>query len=96
MQHAFPEQLGLVIDARRVLAIVRLVRLPRIDWKRLADAAMDEPTAKARQARVRAYQARVRELVAETGLPRTHLSRILSMSIGTNRTAAELRAYMGE
>jgi hypothetical protein len=39
-------------------------------WKRLTDAAMDEATAKARRARVRAYQARVRELLAETGLPR--------------------------
>ncbi|MFE2353464.1 phage minor capsid protein [Streptomyces parvulus] len=39
-------------------------------WKRLADAGMDEATVKARRARVREYQTRVRELVAETGLPR--------------------------
>ncbi|MER7801243.1 phage minor capsid protein [Streptomyces parvulus] len=41
-------------------------------WKRLADAGMDEATVKARRARVRAYQARVRELTAETGMPRKH------------------------
>jgi len=34
--------------------------------------------------------------VKETGLPRAHVSRILSMSIGVNRTAEELRQYMGE
>ncbi|MFE0727938.1 phage minor capsid protein [Streptomyces antibioticus] len=39
-------------------------------WKRLEGAAMDEATARARRARVRAYQAKVRELVKETGLPR--------------------------
>jgi 3-methyladenine DNA glycosylase Tag len=32
----------------------------------------------------------------KTGLPRAHISRILSMSIGENRSADELRSYMGE
>jgi len=32
----------------------------------------------------------------ETGLPYRHLSRILAMSIGPNRSADELRSYMGE
>ena len=32
----------------------------------------------------------------ETGLPRAHISRILSLSIGVNRTPDELRQYMGE
>ncbi|MFE1586973.1 phage minor capsid protein [Streptomyces sp. NPDC058737] len=57
---------GTYEDTQRQRYLERQIR----KWKRLADAAMDEPTAKARQARVRAYQARVRELVAETGLPR--------------------------
>lgn len=33
---------------------------------------------------------------AETGLPYRHLSRILSMSIGDNRSADDLRRYLGE
>jgi 3-methyladenine DNA glycosylase Tag len=53
----------------------------------------DSPTSKRDLEKI---QAQVNQWAAETGLPRTHLSRILSMSIGTNRTAAELRAYMGE
>ncbi|MBL1107991.1 capsid protein [Streptomyces sp. 5-8] len=39
-------------------------------WKRLTDAALDDATAKTRRARVRAYQDRIRELTASTGLPR--------------------------
>ncbi|MFC8832346.1 phage minor capsid protein [Streptomyces griseoincarnatus] len=39
-------------------------------WKRRAEAAMDEKDQKAARAKVRAYQARIRELTAETGLPR--------------------------
>lgn len=39
-------------------------------WKRREQAAMDEQQAKAAQTRVRAYQARIRELTAATGLPR--------------------------
>ena len=39
-------------------------------WKRREAAAMDEQQAKAARAKVRAYQARIRELTAETGLPR--------------------------
>ncbi|MFJ3537047.1 phage minor capsid protein [Streptomyces sp. NPDC090109] len=39
-------------------------------WKRRAAAALDEERRKAANARVRAYQGRIRELVAETGLPR--------------------------
>jgi hypothetical protein len=39
-------------------------------WKRRAAAAMDDGQRKAAEARVRDYQARVRELLAETGLPR--------------------------
>ncbi|MFE6103192.1 phage minor capsid protein [Streptomyces laurentii] len=39
-------------------------------WRRLEAAAMDDRRRAETRARVRAYQARVRELVAETGLPR--------------------------
>src|SRR5690606_26445159 len=39
-------------------------------WKRRTEAAMDEQAAKAARARVRAYQAKIRELTGETGLPR--------------------------
>ncbi|MET8765477.1 phage minor capsid protein [Streptomyces sp. NPDC004658] len=39
-------------------------------WKRREAAAMDDAARTAARARARAYQARVRELVAETGLPR--------------------------
>ncbi|MFH9403266.1 phage minor capsid protein [Streptomyces sp. NPDC017638] len=39
-------------------------------WKRRAVGAIDEMDRKAANAKVRAYQARIRELVAQTGLPR--------------------------
>lgn len=39
-------------------------------WKRRAAGAVEEKDRKAANAKVRAYQARIRELVAETGLPR--------------------------
>jgi hypothetical protein len=39
-------------------------------WKRRAEAAMEEKDRKAARAKVRAYQAKIRELTAETGLPR--------------------------
>jgi hypothetical protein len=57
---------GTYEDSQKQRYLERQVR----KWKRLEAAAMDEATAKVRRARVRAYQARIRELVAETGLPR--------------------------
>src|SRR5690606_9198487 len=39
-------------------------------WKRHAEAAIDEKDRKTANARVRAYQAKIRELVDESGLPR--------------------------
>jgi hypothetical protein len=39
-------------------------------WKRRAEAAIDEPARKAANGRVRAYQAKIRELVDESGMPR--------------------------
>jgi 3-methyladenine DNA glycosylase Tag len=62
----------------------------------LRDAGLDiaeQPTSKKDLAKV---QARINAWAAETGLPRAHISRILSLSIGENRTAEELRSYMGE
>jgi 3-methyladenine DNA glycosylase Tag len=62
----------------------------------LRDAGLDiapQPTSKGDLAKV---QAQVNEWAGETGLPRRHISRILSMSIGENRSAEDLRAYMGE
>ncbi|WP_079129033.1 phage minor capsid protein [Streptomyces qaidamensis] len=39
-------------------------------WKRLSEAALDEATRKAANARVRGYQSRIRDLVDESGMPR--------------------------
>jgi 3-methyladenine DNA glycosylase Tag len=61
----------------------------------LRDAGLeiaDSPTSKKDLA---AVQAQMNEWHRATGLPYAHLSRILSMSIGVNRTAEELRQYMG-
>ncbi|MEO3387395.1 DNA-3-methyladenine glycosylase I [Mesorhizobium sp. CAU 1741] len=43
-----------------------------------------------------AIQAQINAWASKTGLPRVHISRILSMSIGPNRSAEELREYMGD
>jgi 3-methyladenine DNA glycosylase Tag len=51
----------------------------------------DSPTSKRDLGKV---QEQINQWAAETGLARMHISRILSMSTGANRTAAELRAYM--
>lgn len=57
---------GTYEDSQRQRYYERQIR----KWKRLEAAAMDDQRRTAARARVRAYQARVRELVAETGLPR--------------------------
>lgn len=51
----------------------------------------DAPTSKKDRA---AIQAQINAWAAETGLPRAHISRILAMSIGANRTMEELRGYV--
>jgi 3-methyladenine DNA glycosylase Tag len=51
------------------------------------------PTSKRDLARV---QAQMNEWAAETGLPKAHLSRILSMSIGVNLPAEQIRSYSVE
>ncbi len=62
----------------------------------LRDAGLEiaeNPTSKRDLARI---QEQMNTWHRETGLPYQHLSRILSMSIGMNRTPEELAAYMGE
>ena len=62
----------------------------------LRDAGLEiaeNPTSKKDLA---AIQAQMNVWARETGLPYLHLSRILSMSIGENRPAEALRAYMEE
>lgn len=62
----------------------------------LRDAGLDiaeTPTSKKDRT---AIQNRINEWAGETGLPRAHISRILALSIGPNRTPEELRRYVGE
>jgi 3-methyladenine DNA glycosylase Tag len=62
----------------------------------LRDAGLEiaeNPTSKRDMA---AIQKQMNAWHAETGMPYLHLSRILAMSIGENRSAEELRQYMGE
>ncbi|MFF5984414.1 phage minor capsid protein [Streptomyces olindensis] len=57
---------GTYEDSQKQRYLERQVRR----WKRREQTAMDEQQAKVARARARAYQARVRELIAATGLPR--------------------------
>ncbi|MEV8353188.1 phage minor capsid protein [Streptomyces niveus] len=57
---------GTYEDSQRQRYFERQIR----KWKRLEAAAMDDTRRTVTRARARAYQARVRELVSETGLPR--------------------------
>ncbi|MEU9557986.1 phage minor capsid protein [Streptomyces fumanus] len=57
---------GTYEDSQRQRYLERQIR----KWKRLEAAALDDARRAQARARVRAYQGRVRELVAETGLPR--------------------------
>ncbi|MER9564498.1 DNA-3-methyladenine glycosylase I [Mesorhizobium sp. M0571] len=62
----------------------------------LRDAGLDiaqRPTSKKDLGKI---QAQINTWVAETGLPRRHISRILAMSIGENHSPEALREYMGE
>lgn len=52
-----------------------------------------DPTSKAD---MKAVQGQINAWAAETGLPRVHLSRILAMSVGENRSAEELQKSMGD
>jgi len=62
----------------------------------LRDAGLDiseNPTSKKDLQKI---QAQVNEWATSTGLPRKHISRILAMSIGENRSPDAIRAYTGE
>jgi 3-methyladenine DNA glycosylase Tag len=53
----------------------------------------ENPGSKGDLARI---QEQMNAWAAETGLPYTHLSRILALSFGENRSPEQLRQYMGE
>lgn len=62
----------------------------------LREAGLDiaeNPGSKRDLARI---QWQINAWVEETGLPRAHISRLLSMSTGVNHSPDELRQYMGE
>jgi 3-methyladenine DNA glycosylase Tag len=62
----------------------------------LRDAGLEIAESPKSKKDTAAIQAQLNAWRAETGLPYVHLSRILSMSIGVNRTPGELAQYMGE
>ena len=62
----------------------------------LRDAGVDiaeSPTSKRDLDKI---QAQINQWAAETGLPRRHISRILAMSIGENRSVEALSEYMND
>ncbi|MER8374699.1 DNA-3-methyladenine glycosylase I [Mesorhizobium sp. M1406] len=62
----------------------------------LRDSGLDiaeSPTSKRDLDKI---QAQINQWVAQTGLPRRHISRILAMSIGHNHSPQALREYMGD
>lgn len=61
----------------------------------LRDAGLEIAESPSSKRDMAAIQAQLNAWHAETGLPYTHLSRILSMSIGENRSVEELQRYMG-
>jgi 3-methyladenine DNA glycosylase Tag len=62
----------------------------------LRDAGLDIAGSPSSKKDLAAIQAQINAWHKESGLPRAHISRILSLSIGENRPATELKAYMGE
>ncbi|PWK69876.1 DNA-3-methyladenine glycosylase I [Aminobacter sp. AP02] len=62
----------------------------------LRDAGLDIGEAATSKRDLAKVQAQINEWATATKLPRAHISRILSMSIGVNHPADELRSYMGE
>jgi hypothetical protein len=62
----------------------------------LRDAGLDiaeNPSSKRDLDRI---QAQINQWSAKTGLPRRHISRILAMSIGENRSVEALSEYMAD
>lgn len=62
----------------------------------MRDAGLDIAENPTSQKDLKRVQDQMNAWAKETGLPRSHIGRILSMSIGENRSAEELRSYMGE
>ncbi len=62
----------------------------------LRDAGLDIAETPTSKKDLRKVQDQVNAWAKETGLPRMHISRILSMSIGENNPPEVLQAYMGE
>lgn len=61
----------------------------------LRDAGVDIAPAPTSRKDLAAVQAQMNAWAAETGMPYMHLSRILAMSIGENRSPEALREYAG-
>jgi 3-methyladenine DNA glycosylase Tag len=62
----------------------------------LRDAGLDIAENPSSKKDLAAIQAQMNSWAAETGLPRAQISRILALSIGENRSAEDLKTYMGE
>lgn len=62
----------------------------------LRDAGLDVSASPTSRRDIGRIQAQLNIWKAETGLPYMHISRILAMSAGENRSAEQLREYMGE
>lgn len=65
-------------------------------WAALREAGLDIADAPGSKKDLAKVQARINEWAAETGLPRAHISRVLAMSTGENRTPEEIRRRVGE
>jgi 3-methyladenine DNA glycosylase Tag len=62
----------------------------------MRDAGVDvaaEPTSKGDLKKI---QAQINDWAKTTKLPRTHISRILAMSVGENYAVEKLQSYMGD
>lgn len=62
----------------------------------LRDAGLDVAEAPTSKKDLQKVQDQINAWAKETGLPRMHISRILSMSIGENNPPEVLQAYMGD
>ncbi|CAG1004359.1 MAG: DNA-3-methyladenine glycosylase I [Rhizobiaceae bacterium] len=62
----------------------------------LRDAGLDIAEQPSSKRDLEKVQAQINAWAAESGLPRAHISRILAMSTGINRTPEEIRQYMEE
>ncbi|WP_394425567.1 phage minor capsid protein [Streptomyces sp. SGAir0957] len=78
---------GTYEDTQKQRYLERQVR----KWKRHAAVALDDDQRRAANAKVRAYQARIRELTADTGLPRksraNRLQRLVDQASGCSASS---------